>query len=82
VPQHTRTTIQFHPVTIEQRAVIDYGTEIVETPIIGWAVILVVGESPIPTISVEPVIEDDCHGAISVGDLIDEGDAAELVEIR
>jgi hypothetical protein len=82
MPEHTRTTIQLHPDTVDHRAVIDYGDEHVAVPVVGWAVVLTIGDTPVPQITVEPVVEDECHGPIALGDLIEEGDAIGLVEIQ
>jgi hypothetical protein len=81
MPEHTRTTIQLHPDTVGHEAVVDYVGEYRTVPVIGWAVVMTVGDTPMPQITVEPVVEDDCHGSIAIGDLIEEGDASGLIEI-
>ncbi|KJK56212.1 hypothetical protein [Saccharothrix sp. ST-888] len=83
MPEHTRTTIQLHPDTVDHRAVIDYCDEIRTVPVVGWAVVLTVpNDGTLPQLTVEPVVDDDDFGPIAIGDLIEEGGAAELVEIQ
>jgi hypothetical protein len=82
MPEHTRTTIQLHPDTVGHEAVVDYVGEYRAVPVIGWATVLTIpDDGTLPQITVEPVVEDDCHGSIAIGDLIEEGDASGLIEI-
>lgn len=50
-------------------------------PLIGWAVVVTFEEDELPRITVEPVVEDDCHGSIALGDLEEEAGPLTLLEI-
>ncbi|MFI9271852.1 hypothetical protein ACIGXM_14195 [Kitasatospora sp. NPDC052896] len=76
-----RITVQLHPSTVDHQALIEYAGENQALPIIGWAVVLTIGETPFPQLTIEPVVEDDCHGPIALGDLLAEGEALSLLEV-
>ncbi|WP_369042213.1 hypothetical protein [Streptomyces sp. Midd1] len=50
-------------------------------PLVGWAVVATFAEDELPRITVEPVVDDDCHGAIALGDLEEEVGPLTLLEI-
>ncbi|MEW1922285.1 hypothetical protein [Streptomyces sp. NPDC088360] len=50
-------------------------------PLVGWAVVLTFEKDELPRITVEPVVEDDCHGPIALGDLQEEVGELTLLEI-
>ncbi|WP_405667921.1 hypothetical protein [Streptomyces sp. NBC_00055] len=50
-------------------------------PLIGWAVVVTFEEDELPRMSVEPVVDDDCHGSIALGDLEEEVGPLTLLEI-
>ncbi|MFF8283359.1 hypothetical protein ACF06W_11620 [Streptomyces albus] len=50
-------------------------------PLIGWAVVLTVRPGSYPLLSLEPVVDDACHGSIALGDLEEEVGPLTLLEI-
>ena len=50
-------------------------------PLAGWAVVLRAREGQTPTVTLEPVVVDDCHGPIALGDLEEEVGPLTLVDI-
>ncbi|MGW3153695.1 hypothetical protein [Streptomyces sp. NPDC001089] len=50
-------------------------------PLIGWAVVVTFEEDELPRMTVEPVVDDDDHGSIALGDLEEEVGPLTLLEI-
>ncbi|MEV7902189.1 hypothetical protein [Streptomyces anulatus] len=81
---YRRETVQLIPDTVGKTAHLrsDFKLEGYESmPLIGWAVIVIFEEDALPRMTVEPVVEDDCHGSIALGDLEEEVGPLTLLEI-
>ncbi|WP_329147301.1 hypothetical protein OIU91_16900 [Streptomyces sp. NBC_01456] len=53
-----------------------------EMPLTGWAVVLTLQPGEAPVMTVEPVVDDDCHGPIALGDLEVEVGELTLLEVE
>ncbi|UXX94027.1 hypothetical protein N7U49_21720 [Streptomyces sp. AD2-2] len=79
-----RETVQIFPDKVGKTAVLrsELGLEGYDSmPLVGWAVVVVFDEDELPRLCVEPVVDDDCHGAIALGDLEEEVGPLTLLEI-
>lgn len=50
-------------------------------PIVGWAVVMILNHGTQPLVVVEPVVDEECHGPIALGDLQVECPFLELDEV-
>ncbi|WP_326745276.1 hypothetical protein [Streptomyces sp. NBC_01760] len=50
-------------------------------PLVGWAVVVRSREDKLPEVTYEPVVDDECHGPIALGDLEEEVGPLTLVDI-
>lgn len=81
---YRRETVQLIPDTVGKTA--HFRSEMKlegyeSMPLIGWAVVATFEDDTLPRITVEPVVEDDCHGSIALGDLEEEVGPLTLLEI-
>ncbi|MFE2539071.1 hypothetical protein [Actinacidiphila glaucinigra] len=56
-------------------------TEMEYLPLVGWAVVIRAREGQMPDVTFEPVVDDECHGPIALGDLEEEVGPLTLVDI-
>ena len=73
IPDTTGKTCQFRPSSGD--------TESEYLPLVGWAVVIRVHEGELPQTTFEPVVHDECHGPIALGDLEEEVGPLTLVDI-
>lgn len=79
-----RETVQLIPDTVGKTARFRSEAELEgyeALPLIGWAVVVIFEEDELPRMTVEPVVDDDCHGSIALGDLEEEVGPLTLLEI-
>lgn len=50
-------------------------------PVVGWSVVLILAQDQLPRLVLEPVVEEDSHGPIALGDLQAECPFLELEEV-
>ena len=73
IPDNTGKTCQFRSEAgVEEMEYLD---------LIGWAVVIRTCEGEMPQVTFEPVVDDECHGPIVLGDLEDEVGPLTLVDI-
>ena len=73
IPDTTGKTCQFRS---ESGA-----TDMEYLPLAGWAVVIRAHEGEMPEVTFEPVVVDECHGPIALGDLEEEVGPLTLVDI-
>lgn len=73
IPDTTGKTCQFRSESAEAE------TEFL--PLVGWAVVIRTREGEMPQVTFEPVVEDEYHGPIALGDLEEEVGPLSLVDI-
>ncbi|MFJ4739055.1 hypothetical protein [Streptomyces sp. NPDC088775] len=70
-----RITVQLIPDTTNKVARFrsEYGIDgFDEMPLTGWAVVITLQPDAPPVMTIEPVVDDRCHGPIALGDLEEE----------
>lgn len=72
IPDSTGKTCQFRSETAPDMEYL---------PLVGWAVVIRAREGQMPAVTFEPVVDDECHGPIALGDLEEEVGPLTLVDI-
>jgi hypothetical protein len=73
IPDTTGKTCQFRSESGE--------AEMQYLPLVGWAVVIRAHEGEMPEVTFEPVVNDEYHGPIALGDLEEEVGPLTLVDI-